>query len=103
MPTYRFKNLKTGVEYEDFMSIAEMEKLKKNPKIELLPPTTVNIVSSVGSLDGKTDSGWKDMLGRVAEAHPESNLADRYGKKDHKTLKIKDTIKKHRKRAKGKI
>ena len=30
MPTYRFQNLKTKVIYEDFMSIAEMEKLKRN-------------------------------------------------------------------------
>ena len=50
MPTYRFQNLKTGVVYEDFMSIAEMEKLKNNKKVKLLPPTQMNIVSSVGSI-----------------------------------------------------
>ena len=98
MPTYRFKNLKTGVEYEDFMSIAEMEKLKKNPKIELLPPTTVNIVSSVGSLDGKTDNGWKEVMSKAAEAHPNTPLAERYGKKTVKQSQIERVMKKHRDR-----
>ena len=45
MPTYRFQNLKTKVIYEDFMSIAEMEKLKRNKNVKLLPPTQMNIVS----------------------------------------------------------
>ena len=45
MPTYRFQNLKTGIVYEDFMSIAEMEKLKRNKNVKLLPPTQMNIVS----------------------------------------------------------
>ena len=98
MPTYRFKNLKTGVEYEDFMSIAEMEKLNKNPIIELLPPTTVNIVSSVGSLDGKTDSGWKEVMSKAAEAHPNTPLAERYGKKTVKQSQIERVMKKHRDR-----
>ena len=102
MPTYRFKNLKTGVEYEDFMSIAEMEKLKKNPKIELLPPTTVNIVSSVGSLDGKTDSGWKEVLSKITDAHPASNLANQYGKKSVKDTQIDKVIKTHRAKKAGK-
>ena len=98
MPTYRFKNLKTGVEYEDFMSIAEMEKLNKNPIIELLPPTTVNIVSSVGSLDGKTDGGWKEVMSKAAEAHPNTPLAERYGKKTVKQSQIERVMKKHRDR-----
>ena len=96
MPTYRFKNLKTGIEYEDFMTIAEMEKLKKNKNVELLPPTRMNIVSSVGSIDGKTDSGWKEVMAKAAEAHPASNLAERYGKKSVKQTQIEKTIKKHR-------
>ena len=81
MPTYRFKNLKTGIEYEDFMTIAEMEKLKKNKNVELLPPTQMNIVSSVGSIDSKTDNGFKEVLSKAAEAHPNSPLAERYGRK----------------------
>ena len=98
MPTYRIKNLKTGIEYEDFMTIAEMEKLKKNKNVELLPPTQMNIVSSVGSIDGKTDSGWKEVMSKAAEAHPNTPLAERYGKKTVKQTQIESVMKKHRDR-----
>jgi hypothetical protein len=60
------------------------------------------IVGSVGQLDSKTDSGWKDQLSRIAERHPESPLADRYGNKSHKALKTKSVLEKHRKRNKTK-
>ena len=54
MPTYKFKNLKTGVVYEDFMSIKEMDKLRTNPNIELQMPDTLNIVSQTGdNIDAK--------------------------------------------------
>ena len=51
MPTYNFRNKKTGEVWEDLMTIAEMEKLTKKRHIELLPPTQMNIVSSVGSVE----------------------------------------------------
>ena len=98
MPTYRFQNLKTGVVYEDFMSIAEMEKLKRNKSVKLLPPTQMNIVSSVGSVDSKTDSGFKEVLSKVSEAHPNSPLASRYGKRSVKDTQIERVRKKHRTR-----
>ena len=64
------------------MSIADMEKFTKKKHITLLPPTQMNIVSSVGQIDSKTDSGWKDHLNRIAEKHPESNLGKRYRRHD---------------------
>ena len=65
MPTYRFYNRKTGLVYEEYMMMSEMEKLVKKKHIELLPPTQMNIVSSVGSVDSKTDSGFKEVLSKV--------------------------------------
>ena len=100
MPTYRFYNTKTKEEYEELMSIAEMETLIKKKHITLMPPTQMNIVGSVGQLDSKTDSGWKEMLSRVAEAHPQSNLADRYGKKTNNEVKTKQLLNKYRKKKK---
>ena len=96
MPTYNFKNKKTGEVWEDLMTIAEMEKFVKKRHIELLPPSQLNIVSGVGSVDGKTDSGWKEVMSKISEAHPASNLAERYGKKSVKQTQIEKTIKKHR-------
>ena len=98
MPTYRFLNTKTGEEYEDLMSISEMEKHKRQKHIELLPPTQMNIVSSVGSVDSHTDSGFKEVLSKVSEAHPNSPLASRYGKRSIKDTQIERVRKKHRNR-----
>ena len=98
MPTYKFKNLKTGVVYEDFMSIKDMEKLRENPNIELQMPDTLNIVSSTGdNIDAKTDAGWKETLSKISEAHPDSELAKQYGKrKSAKDVKTAEARKKHK-------
>ena len=98
MPTYNFRNKKTNEEWQDLMTIAEMEKFVKKKHIELLPPSQLNIVSGVGSVDGKTDSGWKEVMSKISEAHPVSNLAERYGKKSVKDTQIDKVIKKHRDR-----
>ena len=98
MPTYRFYNKKTKEEYEDLMSIAEMEEFIKKKHIKLLPPTQMNILSSVGSVDTHTDNGFKEVLSKVSEAHPESPLARRYGRRSVKDTQIERIRKKHRNR-----
>ena len=94
MPTYRFLNTKTNEEYEDLMTISEMESLIKKKYIKLLPPTQMNIVSSVGSVDSKTDSGFKEVLSKAAEAHPNSPLAERYGRKTVRQTQVEAARKK---------
>ena len=101
MPTYRFYNKKTKEEYTDLMSISEMEEFIQKKHIKLLPPTQVNIVSSVGNIDSKTDNGWKEVLSKVSEAHPAS-LAAQYGKKSVKDTQIDRVIKTHRAKKAGK-
>ena len=102
MPTYRFLNKRTKKEYTDLMSISEMEEFIQKKHIKLLPPTQLNIVSSTGSLDSKTDNGWKEVLSKVSEAHPASNLATQYGKKSVKDTQIDKVIKTHRAKKAGK-
>ena len=102
MPTYRFYNSKTKKEYTDLMSISEMEEFIKKKHIKLLPPTQLNIVSSTGTIDCKADSGWKEVMSKISEAHPKSNLAERYGKKSVKDTQIDRVIKKHRAKKAGK-
>ena len=102
MPTYRFYNKNTKTEFEEYMSIADMEKFTKKKHITLMPPTQMNIVSSVGQIDSKTESGWKDNLNRIAEKHPESNLRKRYRRQGVKESRTRAILDKHRKRAKNK-
>ena len=55
------------------MSIADKEDIfKKNKHIKQLI-TQINIVSGTGGM--KNDSGWKDNMSRIAEAHPTSPFA----------------------------
>ena len=60
MPTYIFKNKKTGVVYEDFMSISDMEKIISNPNMELVIESVNIVTSQVDNIDEKTDDGWKE-------------------------------------------
>ena len=102
MPTYRFYNKRTKKEYTDLMSISEMEEFIKKKHIKLLPPTTLNIVSSVGHVDSHTDSGWKEVMSKISEAHPNSHLADQYGKKSVKDTQVDRVIQTHRAKKAGK-
>ena len=102
MPTYRFYNKRTKKEYTDLMSISEMEEFIKKKHIKILPPTQLNIVSSVGHIDSKTDSGWKDVLSKITDAHPSSELARQYGKKSVKDTQVDRIIHKHRAKKAGK-
>ena len=98
MPIYTFYNKKTKKQFDNMKTIAEMEDyLKKNKHISQVI-SGINIVASTGERTGKTDAGWKENLSRIAEAHPRSNLAKRYGKKTIKQVKTEQVIKKHSKR-----
>ena len=101
MPLYTFRDRRTGEEWDDLMSISEMEKFTKKKNTELVP-TSVGIVSSVGQLDSKIDDGFKEVLGKVADAHPHSPLADRYRKRGAKEAKTKAALEKIKKKY-GKI
>ena len=102
MPTYRFYNKRTKKEYTDLMSISEMEEFIKKKHIKILPPTQLNIVSSVGNIDSKTDNGWKEVLSKITDAHPASHLANQYGKKSVKDTQVDRVIKTHRAKKAGK-
>ncbi len=93
MPTYTFHNRQTGVVEDKMMKISEKEQyLKDNPDIEQVH-TGINIVAGVGGI--KQDSGWKENLSRIAEAHPRSSLAERHGNKSIKDIKTKQVVEKH--------
>ena len=100
MPIYTFENTKTGKVYDDMMSIAEKEEfLEKNKHIKQCL-TTINISSGVQGISMKTDGGWKDNLSRIAEAHPQSNLAKSHLRRSIKQVKTENVLKKHRARIK---
>ena len=102
MPIYTFHNNKTNKIFTEMMSIAEMEDyLKKNPHIKQ-QITRMNIVGGVSGLSYRSDGGWKDNLSRIAEAHPNSPLAQQHGKRTIKQVKTEQAIKKYKARRSAK-
>ena len=100
MPIYSFENIKTGKEYTEHLSMSELETyLKKNKNVRQIF-TSLNIVGGVAGLTHKPDSGFKDVVQKIAEKHPGSPLADRYKKKSIKEIRTKQVIDKHRKKNK---
>lgn len=98
MPMYTFENTETGEQFDMLMKIADKEKyLSKNENIKQV--ITAPNLNFGGTGDRtKPPSGFKDVLSRVAEANPYSPMADDYGKKDAKSVKIRNTVKDVKKR-----
>jgi predicted nucleic acid-binding Zn ribbon protein len=102
MPLYTFENKKTGKEFTEMMTISEMENyLLKNKHIRQII-NSVNIVAGVSGASYRTDSGWKETLSKVAEAHPMSALANEMGTKSTKQIKTEQVMKKHKARQSAK-
>ena len=95
MPTYNFKNNKTGEEWEEFFTMNGKDSfLEQNPDVVQLQSLFSMSASGTGDRI-KNDSGWKENLSRIAEAHPNTPLGDKYNKKSTKELKTRQVLKKH--------
>ena len=98
MPTYTFYDESAGIEWDEFLSISERDKfLKKNPLITLVIKPVAIVGDHIGGVGPKTDGGFNENMQRIAEAHPGSPLAQRYGGHgmSHKEMKTRDVLKKH--------
>jgi len=95
MPNYTFEDTNTGDVYEMTMRISERDEfVKDNPHMKQLITGAPSIVGGTGGM--KNDSGWKENMSRIAEAHPGSPFAERYGKKSSKAIKTREVLKKHK-------
>ena len=94
MPTYEFLNKETGLFEDHFMSYAKLDEFKKNNPHLLQQISAPNIVGGHGDRV-KTDDGFKEVLSKIGDAHPGSNVHARHGSKDIKREKSVATIKKH--------
>ena len=103
MPTYRFRNMNTGKEYDKFMSNNEREKyLKTHPLITQLPSIVDVVGDHIMGAGPKVDGGFTENMQRIAAAHPNSPLADKFGGStvSHKEIKTRNAINKHAKEVK---
>lgn len=94
MPTYSFKDTATNEVFDIMMSISDLDAYKQqHPDHERYFDGTPSIVSGV-SVTGKLDSGFRDVLSRISEAHPDSVLADAHGRKSIKQAQTERVIRK---------
>ena len=101
MPIYEFVNTKTKKIEEHSMSISAYDQFKAdNPHLERYYSEAPSFsYSGTGDLQGKkTDNTWKEVLHKIAEQNPRSNLADNVLRKDTKRIKTDQIIAKHRKK-----
>ena len=98
MPTYTFYDEASGIEWSEFLSIAEREKfLKENPQIRQVPVAVAIAGDHLMGVGPKVDGGFTENMQRIAAAHPDSALADRYGSgKTNAQIKARDVIKKYK-------
>ena len=94
MPTYEFLNKETGLFEDHFMSYTKLDEFKKNNPHLLQQISAPNIVGGHGDRV-KTDDGFKEVLSKIGDAHPGSNVHARHGSKDIKREKSVAAIKKH--------
>jgi|DEB0MinimDraft_3_1074331.scaffolds.fasta_scaffold00138_17 hypothetical protein len=74
MPTYQFRDKKTGKVEEMFMRISEMEEyLSNHPSKEKLLSAPA-IVSGVSSGKNKPDNGFRDVLQRIKKNNKGSKI-----------------------------
>ena len=99
MPRYDFYNKQEDKYFDEFMSYDEkIEYLKNNPNIESADYLNMNVVCGV-TISDKVDSGMREVFSKIAEKHPTSPLAERYGKKSIRKIKAKRAYDKHKKRS----
>jgi len=100
VPTYEFLNKKTKKIEEHMMSIAAYDQFKAdNPHLErYYSDAPLFSYSGTKDFNGKTDNTFKEVMSKIAEKHPVSPLAEKYGKKTTKEIKTRQVLEKHRKR-----
>ena len=100
MPTYRFRDMNSGEEFDEFMSMGEREKyLKTHRTIAQVPVPVAFVGDHIMGVGPKNDEGFKERMSQIASAHPNSPLADKYKTgESHKKLKTKEVIRKHQRK-----
>ena len=98
MPTYTFFDEDTNETFDMFLSMTERETyLKRNHHIRQVPVAVAISGDHLMGVGPKVDGGFTENMQRIASAHPNSPLADRYGSgKTNAEIKAKETIKRYK-------
>jgi len=99
MPMYDIQDIETGDVDTVMCSYDKLkEVLAENPNLKQIYTKAPGVIHGTGDRT-KPPKGFMDVLSRISEANPTSALADDLGKKDPKSVKIREA----NKRVKSKI
>lgn len=95
MPLYEFRDINTDKRFTEMMSYDDKVKfLEDNPNFQ----SVIGAPSIIGGVGGiRNDDGFKEVLSKISEAHPGSNLAANHGSKSSKEVKTRQAVEKWRK------
>lgn len=81
MPTYTFRNKDTGEVYDKIMSWNSREEyLKENPNLEtIIGAPAMGDPVRLGVR--KNDEGFKEVLSKIGQANPFSNLSNKLSRR----------------------
>jgi hypothetical protein len=99
MPLYDFMNEETGEVEERIVSISGFDQfLKDNPHLKQVHINAPAL--NQGGLGDrvKNDGGFKEVLSKISDANPNSKLANTYGKKDKKSVAVREAVQNVQKR-----
>jgi hypothetical protein len=94
MPVYCFKDTSTDEVFEVLMSVKDLDLYKdQHPQHERYfdIASAPSLVSGV-SVVGKVDDGFKEVLSKISEAHPGSDLANQHTRKSVKQAQTERAI-----------
>lgn len=98
MPIYTYHDPQTEETWDELWSYdSHKQFLSDNPDIQQRFHAP-NFVSGIAGVTHKNDSGFNDMMSRIAAANPTSPLADTYGSKGVKESKTRDAVKRQKAR-----
>ena len=98
MPTYTFYDAQLRREWDEFMTIsARGQFLKDNPHIQQVIQPVAVVGDHVMGVGPKTDGGFNERMSQIASAHPNSPVADKYGRgKSNAQIKARNVVNKYK-------
>lgn len=98
MPIYTYHDPETDETWDELWSYdTHKQFLLDNPNL-IQRFHAPNVIGGISGITHKTDSGFNDMMSRIAAANPTSPLADTYGDKGTKASKTREAVKRQKAR-----
>ena len=98
MPTYTIRNTENDEQYDTICSWNELQDFLREHPVFMKVITAPMIVGGIEGKTHKVDEGFKENMSRIAEAHPNSPMAQKFGSnRTNQEIKTYNAVTKHAK------